>query len=263
MGDDSIVRFMRMAAPEDPDNITWFSIHRRVTYTDGRLPTFPGSAHKTVRAAIKDALYWAQKGHCVYLAQGMYRAPGPHKFGIFPSADRTYPNLVACRNLYLDMDVKEGAYATTADAAAALKNFIDNNGLPRPTIIVASGSGGFHIYWTIAQAFDVTTFLNMAGRLISAAQQFGLMFDVQCTRNATCLLRVAGTWNFKRYVAGEVDATAVSLPYCAKTHIDLQDMEVALAQYPVTTFTPQSKTYSIGGVDQHGLPLRTGRYHGW
>jgi hypothetical protein len=253
VGDDSIVRFMRMAAPEDP--ATWFSVHRRIVYTDGRPPIFPGSAHKTVRTAIKDALYWAQKGHCVYLSQGMFRNPGDKKFGPFPNADRTYPNLVACKNLYMDVDVKAGGYATTAEAAGAMKHFIHNSNLPRPTILVGSGSGGFHIYWTMAQAFDLTTFLNMAGRLINAGQQHGLKFDVQCTRDATRLLRMAGTWNFK-HATSEVPATSVSLPYCAKEHIDLAAMQEALAQYPTTTTaTPQSKPQSIGGVDTHGLPL--------
>ena len=255
MGDDSIVRFMRMAAPEDEN--TWFSVHRRILYTDGRPPIFPGSAHKTVRTAIKDALYWSSHGHCVYLSQGMFRTHGEKKYGIYPPADRSYPNLVSCKNLYMDVDVKEdGGYASTAEASKATLGFINSNGLPRPTIIVGSGSGGFHLYWTIAEAFDLTTFLNMAGRLINAGLQHGLKFDVQCTRDATRLLRVAGTWNFK-YATTEIPATPVSLFYCGKDHIILQDMEGGLAQYPATTpsITHQSKLHSIGGVDQHGLPL--------
>ena len=88
------ISFLRRAAVED--GITWFSVHHRVIYTDGRQATFPGNAHQKIRTAIEDANYWANRGNCVYLAQGMQRNAGPQRAGMpYPSAIRQEPNLVA------------------------------------------------------------------------------------------------------------------------------------------------------------------------
>jgi hypothetical protein len=249
-----IIRFLRMVAPEDP--ATWFSVHRRVFLDNKPDPIFPGNAHKTIRAAVDDAKYWsAIKGHDVYLSMGMYRNSGPQT-GRYPKADRTYPNLVACKNLYLDVDVKDdGGYATNDEMRAAVQGFLTWSGLPWPTVIVSSGSGGWHIYWTMNIAFDRAEFANMAGRLISAGAEYGLKFDRQCSRDATRLLRIAGTWNFK-HATDEIPANPVKLEYCAKEHIDIDLMKDKLARWPAT-LTQESKSTArpSAGVDAHGLPL--------
>lgn len=110
----------------------------------------------------------------------MFRNPAAPKANVggkvrpYPKADRTYQNLVACKNLYLDMDVKAvGGYANTNAALQALWDFLLWANLPIPTIIVASGSGGLHIYWTLNTAIERAEHANMAGRLISAGVEYG------------------------------------------------------------------------------------------
>jgi Domain of unknown function (DUF927) len=252
-------KFLKMVAPVSPE--TWITVHHRVWSDHQKQYIFPGNAHKTVHSAQKDAEYWAAKAHCVYISMGMYRNAGPMpERGIHPKADRTYQNLVACKNLYLDVDVKEGGYASLAEAAAAVKAFLAWAALPMPTVMVGSGSGGLHVYWTMNIAFDEAEFKSMAGKLISAGVEHGLLFDRACTRDSTRLLRVAGTWNFKFAtpigVEPVVDATPVVLLYCANEHVDIDVMRKALSRWKATITqgvnTPQQVT---GGTDVHGLPL--------
>ena len=88
------IKLLRQAAVADKD--TWFSIHHRVTFTDGRLPIFPGNAHQKIRTAIDDAAYWAQRGNDVYLAQGMFRNSGAHRPGM-PYSKRAPTGAEPCR----------------------------------------------------------------------------------------------------------------------------------------------------------------------
>jgi len=262
MSSIEIFKFLNMVAPVSES--TWITVHRRVFIPGKVEPIFPGNAHKTIHGASKDAWFWALKGHCVYLSMGIYRNPGlpGHPY---PRADRTYPNLVACKNLYLDVDVKSGGYSSTAEVAAAVKGFLEWSKLPPPTVIVASGSGGWHVYWTLSTAIDRTEHGNMAGRLISAAVEYGLLFDRQCTRDATRLLRIAGTWNFKHATtdpdlppAERIFPTEVSLQYSANNqqHVDVDLMKNSLSRWKATlTHESKPSAGTSAGVDAHGLPL--------
>lgn len=224
------ISFLRMAAVADKD--TWFSIHHTVSYADGRPTIIPGNAHQRIRTAIEDAMYWAKRGREVYLAQGMFREAGPQKPGMpYPNAIRQTPNLAACKNLYMDIDVKPGAYNSTKDALLALNDFLVQSKIPKPTIIVGSGTGGLHVYWTINVAFDVDEFRRMAAQLVAAATQYGLMFDQQCTNDAIRLLRIPGTWNFKG--GPGTDGRPVKLLLCVQEDIDIDVMRAALAQFKV------------------------------
>jgi hypothetical protein len=225
--------FLTQVALADKD--TWFSIHRRLLFQDGRPPIFPGNAHKSIRAALEDANYWASRGQCVYLAQGAFRNAG--EMGrIYPKAVRQEPNLVACKNLYMDMDVKESAYPDHKAVLVALKKFTLVCGLPYPTIIVASGNGGVHVYWTLDTEFEPREFRHMAAQLSTAATQHGVLFDRQCTNDPCRLLRVPGTWNFKG--GPDVEAKPVTMLYCNTTHIPLKDMQKGLSQYKIVGAVP-------------------------
>lgn len=266
VGDTSeIARYMEMVAPISAE--TWITVHRRVFIESNPKPIFPGNAHQTVATAVSDAQYWLRKGKCVYLSQGMFRNPGePGK--MYPQANRDYDNLVVCKNLYIDVDVKEdGGYPSTQEAARAVKGFLEWSSLPMPSVIVGSGSGGFHLYWTLDIAVDRKEFANMAGRLISASVAYGLLFDRQCTRDATRLLRVAGTLNFK-FANENTPATKVKLLQCGREHVNADLMQASLSRWPVTVVNPAGKSRGsangnanarggagMGGVDAHGLPL--------
>lgn len=119
-------------------------------------------------------------------------------------AERSAMAAVEHRSFYLDTDVKEGAYATQAEALAALNSFMGATGLPMPTAIVASGSGGFHCHWVLERPITTLEWKPYAHALAHATQQHGLICDTQCTVDAARILRVPGTWNKKSGTAKEV-----------------------------------------------------------
>lgn len=237
-------RFVTKAARTDQGS--WFSIHRRLLFEDKRPPIFPGNAHQQISTAVEDALYWANRGQCVYLAQGMQRNAGPMRPPApYPSAIRQEPNLVACHSFYMDIDVKEGAYSSTKDALIAFRKFYVQVGLPQPTIIVGSGTGGFHVYWTIEEIFEPKEFRQVAGQLVAAGLQHGLIFDKQCTSDALRLLRVPGTWNFKGGPGTE--GKPVTLMHLSDKNIPLDEFKAPLIKYKNVTVLHPNRNSQSGG----------------
>jgi hypothetical protein len=112
------------------------------------------------------------------------------------------------RSFYLDIDVKEGAYATQGEALAALNAFMVATGLPLPTAIVDTGSGGFHCHWVLERAISTIEWKPYAHALAHATQQHGLISDTQCTVDAARILRVPGTFNKKTGSGREVKLLA-------------------------------------------------------
>lgn len=123
----------------------------------------------------------------------------------FPKAIRQHKNIVSFKSVALDIDVgKPGAYATTADADAALNDFCRVTGMPEPTMIVESGSGGLHVYWCFVDPVDKPHWDQIAKGLQTAAGNYGLKFDPQVTVNPAGILRVPHTLNHKRQPATPV-----------------------------------------------------------
>jgi hypothetical protein len=203
----------------DPERGACFiSIHHKTWSDKENDCIFPGSAHENFDTALRDAFYWANKkadGRDVYWAMGGQKEPGEHYNGReHPSARRWRNNTAACRCLYMDIDVKpdepKKAYPTTRAAAEALIGFIGATGL-QPTMVIGSGTGGFHVYWRLGRTVTPTEFKSMAETLVKTAQSHGLKFDAQCTNDVCRLLRVPGTWNFKH--GGGTDARPVTIVY--------------------------------------------------
>lgn len=209
---------IRHAMALDPARRAPFiSIHYRLFQPDRPDPIFPGHAHTSLDSAVKSALYWANKGHCVYWSMGAQKTAGEHKPGMpYPRANRLGPNIALLRCLYVDIDVKpdkpKDAYASTHEAALALVDFVQALGLV-PTMIVGSGTGGLHVYWQLERALTPDEFAPAAEALRGAGTKYGLRFDKQCTSDRTRLLRVPGTWNFKGAEIEGVEAKPVTLVY--------------------------------------------------
>ena len=233
------------------DNGSWVNIHRRLTFQDGRQALMPGNAHQSLRTAAQDCDYWSQqRGQCVYLAQGIFRNAG--EIGrVYPKAIRQEPNLIACKNLYMDVDVKKEAYASRQEALKAIKDFILQSKLPWPNLLVGSGNGGVHVYWTLDTDFEPREFRRMAAQLVAATSQHGLIIDQQCTSDPVRLMRVPGTWNFK-YATDTIDATPVTLLFREPKLTSLKVMERELNRFkPVATAsnTPPGSSPGVGGLN--------------
>jgi hypothetical protein len=175
----------------------YFSIHRKMLFADGHT-AIPGSAFTDIHLAARVATWWANKGHDIYLPMGGQKEVGksdrPRKH---PPAIRRRYNIDMCSSVYLDVDVKEGAYATQQDALIALRDFCKKYGLPKPSMIVSSGTGGIHVYWVADGLFLPIEHEKMSLSLINKGNEFGLKFDHECSIDLCRLLRVPGTYNFK------------------------------------------------------------------
>lgn len=115
----------------------------------------------------------------------------------FEVAYRSTATVVALSAFFIDIDVKPGAYATTKEALTALKQFMLDTGMPSPTAVVASGSGGVHVHWGTDSAFTREEWQPLANALARAIQEKGLHADTQCTVDSARILRVPGTLNHK------------------------------------------------------------------
>ena len=101
------------------------------------------------------------------------------------------------RSFYLDVDVKPGAFATPVEALQALDMFRGAVGLPRPTLYVMSGGGGFHCHWIVDRPFAKAEWLPLAEALKEAAKRHKFTVDMNVIADAARVLRIPGTTNFK------------------------------------------------------------------
>jgi len=143
----------------------------------------------------------------VYIALGTQRMANADKTTTdgYPRAVRQITNVVSFNSVYLDIDVgKEGAYANTADAYAALDQFLEDTGMPEASMEVLSGSGGLHVYWCTKEPMPINAWTPLAKGLRDAAILHHLKIDAGVTVNAAGILRVPGTRNHKLNPPGEV-----------------------------------------------------------
>lgn len=117
-------------------------------------------------------------------------------------AVRSAENAVMHRSLFIDIDLTDGkkdktkGYETSKELFQALGVLLVGTGLPKPTMIVATG-GGFHVYWTLMQPLQTKDWLPLAYALAEATRRHNLKCDAGCTIDPARVLRVPGTLNYK------------------------------------------------------------------
>jgi hypothetical protein len=199
---DNAKKFLARAVPwpEPPDD-WWVTVHWTFE-RDGRTFMGKGRAFKT----LADAAYWIerirdQRKADVYVCMSAQAvaaeatSTGGWKYHI---PDRKAHNAVCLRSLWLDIDVKPGAFADTRSAFYAFASFLQRSGMPWPTFIVMSGSGGFHAHWVLEDPIPPAEWLVLARALIAATEHFAFTpLDHAPIVNAAQLLRVPDTYNWK------------------------------------------------------------------
>lgn len=183
----------------------------------------PGKPFLKIDDTLNNLDYWCRRKVDTYVC--LASQVGVHtrsKDGkSFTVADRTIENVAFRKCLCMDFDVKEDTYATTDDAKRALIDFVQWGGLPQPTVIVASGTGGFHTYWSFQEPISLPTWRPLAHALVRMALEYGIKFDTGCTTDPVRVLRVPGTFNYKPggpYPVGLLHASAADLPISILEH---------------------------------------------
>lgn len=191
-------------------------------YWDGRAAT---SIDDLVRSA-----FWAHQhgDKDIYVCMSSQRKAEPKtsKAGNkYLKAHRFAQDAARIRSLFIDVDVKEKAYESIGAAFAAFKEFSDKVGLPIPSAVVMSGSGGFHAHWALDQDLSPEEWQPLAFALANAINQHGLIADTQCTVDVARILRVPGTLNRKTEPPTQVKLLSIG------NRVSLEQMTALLEPY--------------------------------
>jgi hypothetical protein len=115
------------------------------------------------------------------------------------SGQRSLKNSFAVASLWTDLDVDPDdpkKYPSVEEAVASLLHFCQLLEIPYPSIIVLSG-GGVHAYWLSDRVLTIDEWRPYALALKTVAKNSLLKIDGAVTADASRILRVPGTMNFK------------------------------------------------------------------
>lgn len=196
-------------------------------------PFFNGSAAETLDEAVDAVRYAAtnaKNSGDVWVCMSTQRMCNVKQINDTFSikvAVRGQKSAVQLKSLFLDIDCKDGTYATQRDALVALTEFVRASGLPGPSVVVSSGNG-LHVYWTITRPVTLAEWQPLSDALAEATRQLGLACDTQCTVDGARVLRVPGTGNHKT-----VPPRPVSLISASGPDYDVAVLREQLAPYAV------------------------------
>lgn len=200
MADPSLELFLQLEFPWEPE-------HQQLWKCVTTMAPDRGKGRFALNHAVQtydDMLRLIERrrswpGADVYAGLGTYRMANTETSNDgFAKITRKKQNVVSFKSLHVDVDVgKNGTYATTADAEIGLRNFLAASGMPEPTMIVRSGSGGFHVYWCTAEPMPLAVWEPLAEALKRCAAKHGFKIDPAVTADAARILRVPTTFNYK------------------------------------------------------------------
>lgn len=153
---------------------------------------------------------------------------------------RTAKNAATFKSYFLDLDCGLGKpYADQSEGLAALKQFLKDTGLPKPTIV--NSGRGVHAYWMLDTEIPRDTWKPLAERLKALCEKHTLHADPAVTADAARILRVPGTFNYKDPTnPQEVKVLVVGTPVPNSVFEALEAPEVdVLAGVTGTPFVPK------------------------
>lgn len=205
MADPSLDLFLNLLFEWTPDGETRFKVVTAISPVgaDGKRPVRNNGARTYFELAemIDKRRRWPRTDIYIALAEFENASDKTSKDG-FPWVDRDKKNAVSLKSLFMDIDVGPGkAYATPADADAALAKFLVDSGMPQPTMVVRSGSGGLHVYWCFEKPVPVMAWQPLATALKASAKHHKFEIDPAVTADAARILRVPTTLNYKQPIA--------------------------------------------------------------
>lgn len=258
MSYDEAARFLASAFPwptpgaEPPEFLVNVHHHDKANPQYG----FHGKGCRTVEEALNFIEYGVRKNADVYVCMSAQKTGKPKisKNGVpYYTAIRNATNVALHKSIYADVDVKPGQFNTTMEAARALGVFRRAAGLPAPSMLVQSGSGGFHVHWLLDEAIDTQRWQKLSQALVNAmrALNFGPI-DYGCSTDTVRLLRVPNTFNHKH-----TPPRSVELGHAGTTY-DVAYLEGILAKFPATApavnFAQRPATHLAQGFWPANMP---------
>jgi hypothetical protein len=184
MNTDAIRDFMSRVVPwPKSDEPGYINLH---THLPGGL--FDGVAVQTVDAFLREVEKARPRDRNIYFCLSQQRG----------AAVRNQLNATVLRAIWIDLDVgPDKPYKTSKQALTEFKRFLDETGLPKPSAMVASGSGGFHVYWFSKVPLIPGVWRMYAEALKALMVRHNLLTDLGSTADSARVLRVPGTLNWK------------------------------------------------------------------
>ncbi len=155
-------------------------------------------------------------------------------------AERSQENAIALKSLFIDVDVKANSYPDTKAAVRAFRDFLTASKLPKPSAMVATGSGGFHVHWALDRALPPHEWQPLANALTHCASVHKLMIDSQCTIDSARILRVPDTWNYKGEEPQEVKLLFSGEP------VPVEEMVAVLGDY---VMVPEVRNFVVPSIE--------------
>jgi hypothetical protein len=113
-----------------------------------------------------------------------------------PKEGRTSKNAKQFKSFFIDIDCGTGKpYADQAEGMTALKKFIKEAKLPKPTVV--NSGRGVHAYWVLAEPMDRDEWKPLAEGLKLLCERHNLYADPSVTADSARILRIPGTFNYK------------------------------------------------------------------
>lgn len=107
-------------------------------------------------------------------------------------------NIAALKCLFADIDIADDdpkKYTSQGEALEALDTFCETTDFPSP-LVVSSGAG-LHCYWPFTTPVGADAWRPVAAAFKTVLRGYGLKIDPSRTADASSVLRVAGTTNYK------------------------------------------------------------------
>ena len=173
--------------------------------------------------SIEDAVVQAQKfdalGKDCYFGLGSLIEPFVLEMrnGKEVKAVRVGQNISDLKCLFIDMDVEPGhpkKYESQVAAVTALRQFCRDTSFPAPMLV--SSGGGIHAYWPFDKPIAADQWRTLAQSFKAALAVYGLKSDPTRTADASSVLRVVGTHNYKGGNKRPVELVKDVAPYPRK-----------------------------------------------
>lgn len=169
--------------------------------------------------AAEKALIFDADGKDVYFGLGSLIAPFvmETRNGKAVKAVRVGSNIQELKSLFLDLDVEPGhpkKYDSQADAIIALRKFCKDTNFPAPMIV--NSGGGIHVEWPFDKPVAVDQWRTLAQSFKASLAAYGLKADPTRTADASSVLRVVGTHNYKNGSKRAVELVKDVTPYPRK-----------------------------------------------
>ena len=163
--------------------------------TNSRIQKF----YDSIDTLIEHSLDYDAQGYDTYFALSTFE----------DNTSRKSDNVCQLKSFFLDLDCGDDKdFNTQGEALTELKAFCKKLSLPKPTII--NSGRGIHVYWKLEEPIGVDDWLPVAERLKKLCSLHGLRADPAVTSDASRVLRIPDTCNYKTDPPVEVKILAHS-----------------------------------------------------